>query len=174
MAFPIFGNGNEKIIPNFRERESEAGIPGNGREREFPLTPAPGLAKDHTFPNFFLRLSRMYQWNVYYFPVRFSSFVLLGFLFLSCYVFSLCPVMFCSFRGFLYKERLEYLWQDDFLNEIAFYWFQGGFIQNFLCERLTFANFRCIYDRMKLPRGSKEAELRYLGGWDSARLELYF
>ena len=35
------GNGNEKIIPNFRERESEAGIPGNGREREFPLTPVP-------------------------------------------------------------------------------------------------------------------------------------
>ena len=37
IAFPTFGNGNgnEKIIPNFRERESEAGIPGNGREREF-------------------------------------------------------------------------------------------------------------------------------------------
>ena len=43
IAFPTFGNGNgnEKIIPNFREREWEAGIPGNGREREFPLTPAP-------------------------------------------------------------------------------------------------------------------------------------
>ena len=42
-AFPTFGNGNgnEKIIPNFREREWEASIPGNGREREFPLTPAP-------------------------------------------------------------------------------------------------------------------------------------
>ena len=41
MSFPTFGNGNgnEKIIPNFREREWEAGIPGNGREREFPLTP---------------------------------------------------------------------------------------------------------------------------------------
>ena len=35
------GNWNEKIIPNFRERESEAGIPRNGREREFPLTPVP-------------------------------------------------------------------------------------------------------------------------------------
>ena len=43
------------------------------------------------------------------------------YIILSCYVFSLCPVMFCSFRGFLYKEGLEYLWQDDFLNEIAFY-----------------------------------------------------
>ena len=30
---------NEKTIPNFREREWEASIPGNGREREFPLTP---------------------------------------------------------------------------------------------------------------------------------------
>ena len=41
IAFPTFGNGNgnEKIIPNFRERESEAGIPGNGREREFSLSP---------------------------------------------------------------------------------------------------------------------------------------
>ena len=41
MPFPTFGNrnGNEKIIPNFREREWDAGIPGNCREREFPLTP---------------------------------------------------------------------------------------------------------------------------------------
>ena len=34
-------NGNEKFIPNFWEREWEASIPGNGREWEFPLTPAP-------------------------------------------------------------------------------------------------------------------------------------
>ena len=41
-SFPAFGNGNgnEKSIPNFREREWEASIHGNGREREFPLTPA--------------------------------------------------------------------------------------------------------------------------------------
>ena len=41
IAFPNFGNGNgnEKLIPNFREREWKAGIPGNGWEREFPLTP---------------------------------------------------------------------------------------------------------------------------------------
>ena len=39
-AFPTFGNGNEKLIPKLWEREWEAGIPGNGREREFPLTPA--------------------------------------------------------------------------------------------------------------------------------------
>ena len=39
-AFPTFGNGNgnEKLIPKLWEREWEAGIPGNGREREFPLT----------------------------------------------------------------------------------------------------------------------------------------
>ena len=30
----------ENSIHNFRERELEAGIPGNDREREFPLTPA--------------------------------------------------------------------------------------------------------------------------------------
>ena len=29
----------ENSIPNFRERGLEAGIPGNDREREFPLTP---------------------------------------------------------------------------------------------------------------------------------------
>ena len=41
IEFPTFGNGNgnEKIIPNFREREWDVVIPGNGREREFPLTP---------------------------------------------------------------------------------------------------------------------------------------
>ena len=43
IAFPTFGNGNgnEKLIPKLWEREWEAGIPGNGREREFPLTPGP-------------------------------------------------------------------------------------------------------------------------------------
>ena len=41
IAFPTFGNGNgnEKLILKLWEREWEAGIPGNGREREFPLTP---------------------------------------------------------------------------------------------------------------------------------------
>ena len=36
-----FGNGKgmKKSIPMIRERESEAFILGNGREREFPLTP---------------------------------------------------------------------------------------------------------------------------------------
>ena len=42
-AFPKFGNGKgmKKSIPIIRERESEAFILGNGREREFPLTPGP-------------------------------------------------------------------------------------------------------------------------------------
>ena len=42
IAFPTFGNGNgnEKLIPKLWEREWEAGIPGNGREWEFPLTSA--------------------------------------------------------------------------------------------------------------------------------------
>ena len=41
IAFPTFGNGNgnEKLIPKLWEREWEEGIPGNGREWEFPLTP---------------------------------------------------------------------------------------------------------------------------------------
>ena len=41
-AFPKFGNrkGMKKSIPIIREWESEAFILGNGREREFPLTPA--------------------------------------------------------------------------------------------------------------------------------------
>ena len=41
-SFPKFGNGKgmKKSIPIIRERESEAFILGNGREREFPLTPA--------------------------------------------------------------------------------------------------------------------------------------
>ena len=37
-------DGNEKFIPNFWELEWEAGIPRNGWEREFPFTPAGGLA----------------------------------------------------------------------------------------------------------------------------------
>ena len=42
ITFPTFGNGigNEKLILKLWEREWEAGIPGNGQEREFPLTPA--------------------------------------------------------------------------------------------------------------------------------------
>ena len=35
--------GNEKSIPIIRDRESEAFIPRNGREWEFPLTPATSL-----------------------------------------------------------------------------------------------------------------------------------
>ena len=44
-AFPKFGNGKgmKKSIPIIRERESEAFILGNGREREFPLTPDSGV-----------------------------------------------------------------------------------------------------------------------------------
>ena len=36
---PIYGNGNAngKFHSHFRERELEAGIPGNSRDREFPL-----------------------------------------------------------------------------------------------------------------------------------------
>ena len=37
------GNGNERIIPNFWEREWDVGTPGNGREREFLLTPGTPL-----------------------------------------------------------------------------------------------------------------------------------
>ena len=41
-TFPKFGNGKgmKKSIPTIWERESEAFILGNGREQEFPLTPA--------------------------------------------------------------------------------------------------------------------------------------
>ena len=41
-TFPKFRNrkGMKKSIPIIRERESEAFILGNGREQEFPLTPA--------------------------------------------------------------------------------------------------------------------------------------
>ena len=41
FTFPSFGdrNGNDKFIPSFQEWEWEAGIPGNGREQEFPLNP---------------------------------------------------------------------------------------------------------------------------------------
>ena len=51
IAFPNFGNGNgnEKLIPKIWEREWEAGIPGNGREREFPLTPGSARSKSAYF-----------------------------------------------------------------------------------------------------------------------------
>ena len=41
ISFPTFGNGNGngKLIPKLWEREWEACIPGNAREREFSLTP---------------------------------------------------------------------------------------------------------------------------------------
>ena len=40
IPFPFLGTGMgvENSIPAFREREWEAGIPENGREREFRLT----------------------------------------------------------------------------------------------------------------------------------------
>ena len=41
------GKGMKKYIPIIRERESEAFIPGNGRERDFPLTPATSLVHNH-------------------------------------------------------------------------------------------------------------------------------
>ena len=69
---PEKGMGMKNCIPNFWEWEWEAGIPGNGREREFPLIPDPShssyrcvsdllweglnkksVVKDHTFHLFF-------------------------------------------------------------------------------------------------------------------------
>ena len=51
-TFPKFGNGKgiKKSIPIIRERESEAFILGSGREREFPLTPAPVSASKERVP----------------------------------------------------------------------------------------------------------------------------
>ena len=48
-AFPKFGNGKrmKKSIPIIWEWKSEAFIPRNGREREFPLTPATALMHNH-------------------------------------------------------------------------------------------------------------------------------
>ena len=48
-AILTFGNGNEKILPNTWEREWEAGIPVNGREREFPLTSGVPTSQDVLF-----------------------------------------------------------------------------------------------------------------------------
>ena len=47
-TFPKFGNGKvmKRSILIFRERESEAFIPRNGREREFLLTPVRSLIKN--------------------------------------------------------------------------------------------------------------------------------
>ena len=58
-AFPKFGNGKgmKKSIPIIRERESEAFILGNGREREFPLTPATILGTDLDSATHKLRVS---------------------------------------------------------------------------------------------------------------------
>ena len=39
VLFPDIDSPFPKIIPNFWNWEWEAVIPGNGREREFPLTP---------------------------------------------------------------------------------------------------------------------------------------
>ena len=37
-SFPIFGNTNEEIMPNFWQREYEAGIPGNGQEQDVNIS----------------------------------------------------------------------------------------------------------------------------------------
>ena len=37
-SFPIFGNRNEEIMPNFWQREYEAGIPGNGQEQDVNIS----------------------------------------------------------------------------------------------------------------------------------------
>ena len=36
----ISGRKREEFIPDLGERKFDAGIPGNGGKREFPLTPA--------------------------------------------------------------------------------------------------------------------------------------
>ena len=62
IAFPTFGNGNEKLIPKLWEREWEVGIPGNGREREFPLTPAGQLNRNLVTLSYLLFFnSKVYQ-----------------------------------------------------------------------------------------------------------------
>ena len=73
MPFPTLGdgNGNEKISPNFRERECEAGIPGNGREWDFPLIPVLASTwmfttqSHHLHCHFFCHLSTFTQGKGY-------------------------------------------------------------------------------------------------------------
>ena len=64
-AFPKFGNrkGMKKSIPITRERESEAFILGNGREREFPLTPEGWCQLQHSQ---LLNFYHTYQLDVTY------------------------------------------------------------------------------------------------------------
>ena len=55
ITFPTFGNGigNEKLILKLWEREWEAGIPGNGQEREFLFPTIPGkTGLPFPFPKF--------------------------------------------------------------------------------------------------------------------------
>ena len=46
----------KKSIPKVRERESEASILGNDREREFPLTPEVNSQPDYVGNVFYLEL----------------------------------------------------------------------------------------------------------------------
>ena len=78
IAFPTFGNGNgnEKLIPKLWEREWEAGIPGNGREREFPLTPAMWNKTSHKI--WVAPTSNFIHWSTVYDPVLHVPVILGG------------------------------------------------------------------------------------------------
>ena len=59
IAFKKFRNGQrmKKSTPIIRGRESETFIPGNGREREFPLSPAISAKKKFRSRNALRRTS---------------------------------------------------------------------------------------------------------------------
>ena len=87
--FPTFGNGNgnEKLIPKLWERESEARIPKNGREREFPLTPGSkfsqllwsGLTELPIPPPLTVSLTVKYPGFFEDFPTSFSEYFVVTF-----------------------------------------------------------------------------------------------
>ena len=55
-SFPIFGNRNEEIMPNFWQREYEAGIPGNGQEQDVNIS---------LFANLFIGWFQLYYFHFY-------------------------------------------------------------------------------------------------------------
>ena len=58
----------KKSIPKIRERESEAFILGNGREREFPLTPGIRRLKKYKANFMTVAVIRLIIWMKLYCP----------------------------------------------------------------------------------------------------------
>ena len=65
-SFPIFGNTNEEIMPNFWQREYEASIPGNGQEQDVNISLFAIFLWFFSDDNLFIGWFQLYYFHFYY------------------------------------------------------------------------------------------------------------